>query len=1019
MTKIYLLSAIFSLALALPAAAQNTGGGKEIDPPIGTRDLPDSLRRELRQNSMEMVWTRRGQETGGVKGTVVNRSGRVPVAGAELQIFKGADLMETVYASSDGSFLFDGLDNGLYLMKVSAPGFLPSQVNVTVEGFMKDLMFVSLVPSNVVNDIDDSNFADFDMDDSGYEDAPSILYGNDVFANIAGYDFSAVRFRNRGYNSETQDVYLSGIRMNDALTGYTPWSLWSGLNEAMRSKETTMGLEVSEYGTGGFNGVTNILAMPSNVRPGFRFSVLTNSALYRLRLMASYASGELDNGWSYAFNVSARLGGNDWVDGVYYRSFAYYGAVEKKFNDVHKLGFVIFATPGNRGAQNASTQEVYDLTGTNTYNSNWGYQDGKMRNARVRKTHEPVMILKYTATPSDRLEATATLLYRTGKNGYTALDWYDAPDPRPDYYRYLPSYFYMEDPDYDRIDIEKAAWATEAWQNNVNGTRHMNWDRLYNVNYNNVTADGRRSKYTIEERRTDQNDVNLAGSVKWRAKDWFTLNGGVNLKWNRTEYYKIMNDLLGGDYYLNIDQFAERDFASSPTMIQNDLDYFLAHGEAQTLRQGDKYGYDYYAHVRNAGIWATANFEKGNFKGYASLEGGYTSFWREGLVRKGLFAGLDDNGQEIKYQDKVLTTYDSDGKAITSKGKSDVSQFFTYTAKLGAAYFIPGGHRVYANLGYMTDAPTFSQAFVSPRTRNTLVPDLKTTKTFSADLNYQFSRNGYDIRVTGFYTKINDQTDVMSFYDDSQNSFTNFAMSGIDQRHAGIELGFKIPVPVQGLSVQGVLSWGEYVYTSNPRMTQTVDNSASVIFNDDLVPYWSSHPVFKKEVVNGVVTYARDENGNYVKDKDQKHYVPSTPQLAASLGLNYASSSYWFADLNVNYFGNTYLDMNPLYRTDMATAGPDGIVTPAEIEYMAAQEKFDPVFLLNASVGKSWYIDRKYNIGFSLEIKNILNNRAVRTGGYEQTRLIDSKSGERYYRFDSKYFYMSGVNYMLNLYFRF
>ncbi len=117
-------------------------------------------------------------------------------------------------------------------------------------------------------------------------------------------------------------------------------------------------------------------------------------------------------------------------------------------------------------------------------------------------------------------------------------------------------------------------------------------------------------------------------------------------------------------------------------------------------------------------------------------------------------------------------------------------------------------------------------------------------------------------------------------------------------------------------------------------------------------------------------------------------------------------------------FANSYLDMNPLYRTEMSAAGPDGIVTPMEVEYMASQEKFDPVFLLNLSVGKSWYIQRKYNFGFSLNVNNILNSRNVRTGGYEQTRLID-KSGERYYRFDPRYFYMSGINYMLNLYFRF
>ena len=80
--------------------------------------------------------------------------------------------------------------------------------------------------------------------------------------------------------------------------------------------------------------------------------------------------------------------------------------------------------------------------GDNMYNSNWGYQNGHVRNARVRKTHEPIAILKWDFTPSDVFEGSATLLYRFGKNGYTALDWYDAQDPRPDYYRNLPSYYY-------------------------------------------------------------------------------------------------------------------------------------------------------------------------------------------------------------------------------------------------------------------------------------------------------------------------------------------------------------------------------------------------------------------------------------------------------------------------------------------------------------------------------------------------------------------------------------------------
>ena len=962
---------------------------------------------------------------GGVKGTVVNRAGRAPIAGAAITLAQAGETVATAVSDADGKFLIEALPNGMYDLTVNANGFLDAHVNVTVEGYVKDLIFVGMVVEQVVAEVDDTNFAEFDMDDSGFEDSPSILFGsNDPFTNIASFGFSNIRFKNRGYTSESQDVYLSGIPMNDAITGYSPFSLWSGLNEAMRSKETTVGTEVSDNGFGGYNGVTNISAMPSSVRPGWRFSALTNSALYRLRLMATYASGELDNGWSYAFNVSARVGGNDWVQGVYYRNFAYYAGVEKKFDDMHRLSLVTFAAPGQRGAQNASTQEVYDMVGNNMYNSNWGYQNGKVRNARVRKTFEPVTILKYTVTPSDDLQASATVLWRTGKNGYTALDWYDAADPRPDYYRNLPSYYYMEDTDYDRQNYEKYAWALDAWTQNYPQYTQLNWDRLYNVNYNNLDETrSRRSKYVIEERRVDQNDLNVGANLKWNAAKFFTLTGGLNYRWNRTEYYKVLDDLLGGEYYVDVDQFAERDYAAHPELIQNDLDYYLANGAARILREGDKYGYDYYANVRKASIWANGDFDLGAFKANLALQGGYESFWREGLIRKGLFAGLDERGKAFHVGNSCLTSYEAvDGKLVplSSKGKSAVADFFTYSAKLGLQYHIVGGHRFYANVGYFNDAPTFSQSFISPRTRNSLVPNLETMKTFSTDVNYQFSSNGYNVRVTGFYTTIKDQTDMMSFYDDSQNSFTNFAMSGIDQRHMGVELGFKVPLPVKGLSVEGALSWGEYIYTSVPRMTQTIDNSAEVIIDNGIVPYWAAHPTFRKFVAeDGTLTYETDLNGEYIVEGYQKHYVPSTPQLAANLGFNYRTDSYWFFEVDAQYFANSYLDMNPLYRTDMATAGPDNIVTPMEVEYMAAQEKFDPVFLLNASVGKSWYINRKYNFGFSLNLQNITNNKGVKTGGYEQTRLIDSKSMERYYRFDSKYFYMQGFNYMLNLYFRF
>lgn len=943
--------------------------------------------------------------TGGVKGVVVDRSSKTALDGAVLKLYSGTQEIATVRTGADGSFYIPDLKDGMYDLVIENSNYLQSKVNVTVnDGYVKNMFKLSLTPVHKVGEVDDASFTEFDLDDSGYQDSPTILFGqNDVFNNIAGYNFSSVRFRVRGYSSESQDVYMAGVRMNDAITGYTPYSLWSGLNEAVRSKESVNGSEISDYGFGGYNGLTNIDPMASKVRTGWRGSVLTNSALYRLRLMMTYSSGELDNGWSYAFSASARLGGNDWIKGVYYRSFGYYGSVEKKFGEEHKLGLTFMAAPGQRGAQNGSTQEVYDLMGDNMYNSNWGYYNGKVRNARVKKTHEPIAILKYDFTPeSKKVKASATVLYRFGKNGYTALDWYDAPDPRPDYYRNLPSYFFMDNTDYNRLNYSKYMWAKEQWEQDIPSITHINWDRLYAVNAMNSTADGNRSKYVIEERRTDQQDLNFAANAKWSPVNCFTLAGGLSYKWNRTEYYKILDDLLGGDYYVNIDQFAERDYASSVTMYQNDLDYYLKNGKAQTLKQGDKYGYDYYANVRRAEAWASGKFSKFGLDVALAGRIGYTKYWREGLLRKGLFPGLDANGQPMTYEGKVITTYDPiTGDAITSLGKSEVKDFLTGAAKLNVSYVIPGGHRVYANAAFIADAPNFNQAFISPRTRNSIVPNLKTNKTLTADLNYAYSNSGYDVRVTGYYTAIKDQSKVMSFYDDAQNSFTNFAMSGIDQRHIGLELGFKVPLPVPNLALQGVVSYGQFVYTSNPKMYQTYDNSAAIVEDTYgvTIPYWKSHPTADGKTV--------------------KHYVSGTPQLATSLGLSW-NKNYWFVDADVDYFDFAYLDMNPLYRTDMATSGPDKTVTPTEIEYMAAQEKFKGAVLVNASVGKSWYIKRNYQLGFSLQVKNILNTTNLRTGGYEQTRLVDNTvSKERYYRFDSKYFYMSGINYMLNIYFRF
>ncbi len=952
----------------------------------------------------------------GVKGVVVSREGRETVGGVKV-VVEGTQYETTT--TDAGEFVFDNLPAGEYTLRFEAPEFENAQIHVRVYGTVKDLHQVAIVPQ-LMGTVDDSVFAEFDTDAESSGDTsslPSSLSASkDVFNNIASYRFSEMRFNVRGYDSPYQDIYLNGIRFNDAITGYGPWSLWSGLNDATRNQESTAGLQVSDVGLGNIGGTTNINARASQMRKGFRASVVNATQLYRFRVMLSYASGALDNGWSYGFSFSTRQGGNGYVDGVYYNAFAYFASVEKRWNSGHQLGLTFMGAPTQRGAQQASTQEAYDLFGDNYYNPNVGYQQGDLRNSRVRDMHEPIAMLNYKWQISERTALTAATSLRFGKNGYSALTWWRGEDPRPDYYRKLPSYYgdklarhmavnAVAPDSYTETDIntlkDKYKEAMAEW------TSRMDWDGMTQTNkaqpYDQQYG-ARRAASMIEERHTDQLDYNFVAQINHSFRNGSELMGGVRLRINRTEYYSEVKDLLGGDYWLDIDKFAERDFGADAIAYQNNMAYYREHGRAQAVKEGDKYGYDYYAHVRQGQVWAMYNMQFGGFSATIGGEVGFSNLWRQGLWEKGLFsnaAATDENG--------VVNI------AKTSYGDSEKVNQLTYKGKLTLKYQFNGAHSLEASATIMQNPTLFRDAFVSARTRNQLTPGLKPEQVLGGDLSYNLNASWMKARLSAYYTEIKDQSKVISFYDDTQSSFTNFAMSGIDKRYMGVELGVNVPI-AWGLSFVGAVSYGDYEYTSNPEFTQMIDNSAT-------------------DVVKSKVNW-----------KGMK--VESTPQTAINAGLSFRSGNNWFINANFNYYDRLYLSMNPMYRTQylaqkIMTAydfrnletGRQKAEVIGKIEEIRRQEDLGNAFTLSASIGKNWYIKYKYQLGFSLEVKNLLNNQDIKTGGYEQMRLnkITDKtivmgpdnmpttkdSMTTYSRFDSKYFYLFGTTYYLNIYFRF
>jgi len=812
------------------------------------------------------------------------------------------------------------------------------------------LLIVRPDTSVVEQDIRDGSFtvgaSDLDAEIAGQDVSGILRASRDVFDATAGYNFGAARFRVRGLGGEFSPVSVNGILMNDLESGYASWSLWGGLNDVTRWAESSTGTSASRHSFGNVGGWSNIDLRASQLRKGTRLSYALTNRTYRNRAMGTYNTGMMANGWAFSLSGSLRWSDEGYVPGTFYNAGAYFLSAEKKINERHSLGFVGFGAPIVSGRQGLAVQEAQRLTDDHYYNPNWGWQDGKKRNANVSNDHKPVFILSHYFKPDERTRWNTSLLYTFGRDGYTALNWFDAPDPRPDYYRYLPSY-------YDDTDQGIAASLTNAWQNDPNASQ-INWGQLYFANMknlytvqnaegiqgNNIT--GMRSRYIVEDRRADPTRIALNSVWSRELEEQLHLTVGASYNSQKTHYFKVIEDLLGGEYWLDLDQFAARD-SDDPNAAQNDLST-----PNHVVRQGDPFGYDYDIRTNQANAFAQVEKKWRKVEGYAGASLSSTSFWRDGHYRKALFPE-------------------------SSFGQSEKQSFLHGGLKAGAVYKITGREFLTANAAFTSNAPTARSAFLSPRTRHAVVDGLTTEKALSGDIGYEVRRTRLKGRATLYYVHTTDGVWSRSFYHDVYRTFVNYAMTGVNATHAGVELAAQVKLtPTWELTA--VYAEGQYLYSSRPTATVTRDNSDTALAVGRTV-YWKNYR------------------------------VGGMPQRAASLGLRYNAPQYWAIGANVNYFGNIYLDPNPDRRT--AEALGNLVVDDPQWNTLLEQTKLDDGITVDLFFTKSWRLKNNYRIGFNLSVSNVLDNTDLVTGGYEQLRYVPMEID----KFPPKLSYMYGRTY--------
>ncbi len=511
----------------------------------------------------------------------------------------------------------------------------------------------------------------------------------------------------------------------------------------------------------------------------------------------------------------------------------------------------------------------------------------------------------------------------------------------------------------------------------------VNWDLLHDVNrmafdsiedVNGVagnTVYGRRARYVVEQRRYDSRKANANILLNARPTDYLNIDGGVMYQFYNSRNFKVMEDLLGADFYLDINRFVERDsgIVGDANSYQNDLS-----NPNRLIEEGDEFGYDYEAFIHKGSAWAQFNFTFDKLDFFVSGMGSYTSFWRKGNLQNGQFP---DN----------------------SLGKSETETFFNHSVKGGLTYKVNGRNYFFVNGMHQTKAPFFRYAYVSPRTRDQVLDGVQSSTNYSIEGGYVLKAPNFKLNATAYYSIFEDEYFQRSFYLDRGGSqsgiggnFINYIMTGINKRHMGLELAG------EG-NLGGNVTWsaaaaiGEYTYTSRPTSKLYLDNDPEI----------------------GV-----DPQTVYIKG----FYVPNTPQLALNTGIWWRAPKFWSFSANVNYTARSFADVNfdrravgavsqtgevPAYYQDIVEPGSDAWKSIIDQENLGAN------FTADIFIRKSWKIKDLF-FTLSLGVNNITHNTMIRTTGFEQYRYdYDTKDVSR---FPTRYFYGYGINYMLNLNFR-
>jgi iron complex outermembrane receptor protein len=689
-----------------------------------------------------------------------------------------------------------------------------------------------------------------------------------VTVSRAGGGYGDSRIAIRGFNSNNLALLINGLPVQDPEAGKIFWNDWAGLADVTTSMQVQRGLSASRVAVPSLGGTINITTKSLESQEGGTIAQSIGS-YGASKTSVSYATGLTPSGWATSFLLSKSTGDGN-AEGLYYTGYSYFANISKVLSKDQTLSINFMGASQSHGQRYTyQTINTYRAApqGEQRFNSDWGILNGKTYSAEINRYNKPLLSINHDWKINETTSLSTVLYgsYGTGAAVYlTGAQAGLAPGgtaPR------LGDF-------YSPIDFNAIVKANQA------------------------SADGSTATY-INQAQNNHKQYGLISTFKKHVKD-IDFSAGVDLRgYNRQNYY-VLNNLLGGQYWVD----------------NSDVNNPNRHTVT-----GDKINQNYNYDIFSEGVFAQAEYVKNAWSAFVTVGGNNTS-----NRKTDFFDYLNSN----------------------PKRQSPWVNFIGFQVKGGANYNIDDQNNIFANIGTVEKPPLIGTIF--PNAKTTDINDTKTLeKLFSYELGYGFKSALFSANVNLYHSQYNDRAKLISGPANNDGSIPYGNINGINELHQGIEVDAKLR-PIKSVTLSGMLSIGDYHYTSNsgsgivgsdkPGTTATVINplplkglvigdfgasaasnaqtTAALGLDIDVLPQvriggnWNYYTRFFASYDMSTLT-----NTGFATNPYHPVQLPSYSTIDLNLVYRFK-----FAGLNASFIGNVYNLFNTKYLTEALDRAP-------------------------------------------------------------------------------------------------